>query len=307
MILVVRICWQLLVVLAFSPLLLGLINRVKAFFGGRQGPPLLQPYYDLWRLFHKGTVQSTVTTWLFRFGPVATMVTTLLAAMFVPLALAPAPLHFTGDLLLFIYLLALGRFFLVLSSLDTGSAFEGMGVAREITFGCISEPAMFFNLLVLAKVAESLELQTLLGGSHLTNWQVTGAPLFLVLTSWFLLTLADNCRIPFDDPNTHLELTMIHEVIVLDHSGPMLGILQLAAAAKLFLFSAVIVRLAVPLQLLPPLAAWPVFLAAMLLVAVLLGIVESIMARLRMTLVPHLLTAAGVIGAFGLVLEVAAP
>jgi formate hydrogenlyase subunit 4 len=307
MFLAMKICLQLLVVLSLSPLLIGVINRVKAFFGGRQGPPVLQPYYDLWRLFHKGTVQSTVTTWLFRFGPVAALVTTLVAALFVPLAQAPAPLHFTGDLLLFIYLLALGRFFLVLSSLDTGSPFEGMGVAREITFGCISEPAMFFNLLVLAKVAGSLELQALLGGSQLMTWQAAGAPLLLVLTSWFLLTLADNCRIPFDDPNTHLELTMVHEVIVLDHSGPMLGTLQLAAAAKLFLFSAVIVRLAVPLPMLPVWATWPVFLVAVLLVAVLLGIVESVMARLRMPLVPHLLTAAGVIGAFGLVLEVAAP
>ncbi len=307
MIFVLQVGLQITAVLAFSPLLLGVINRVKAFFGGRQGPPLVQPYYDLWRLAHKGTVQSTVTTWLFRFGPVAALTTTVLAALFVPLARSPAPLHFDGDILLFIYLLALGRFFLVLSSLDTGSAFEGMGVAREITFGCLSEPAMFFNLLVLAKVAGSLEMQSLLGGSHLVTWQAAGAPLLLVLTSWFLLTLADNCRIPFDDPNTHLELTMIHEVIVLDHSGPMLGLLQLAAAAKLFLFSAVIVRLAVPLDLFPVFIAWPAFLGSMLLIAVLLGVVESVMARLRMTLVPHVLTAAGVIGAFGLVLEVASP
>jgi len=300
-----QIVLQLVVVLGFSPLLIGLINRVKAFFGGRTGPPLLQPYYDLWRLLHKGTVQSRVTTWIFRFGPVAALATTLMAALFVPLAQAPAPLHFSGDLLLFIYLLALGRFFLVLSSLDTGSAFEGMGVAREITFGCISEPAMFFNLLVLAKVAGSLQLQTLLGGSYVMSWQIAGAPLVLVLTSWLLLTLADNCRIPFDDPNTHLELTMIHEVIVLDHSGPMLGVLQWAAAAKLFLFSTVIVRLAVPLEMLSGIVAWPVFLVAILLVAAVLGVIESVMARLRMPLVPHLLTAAGVIGAFGLVLEVA--
>lgn len=307
MILLFHAIIQLSVVLIISPLVVGVINRTKAFFGGRQGPPLLQPYLDLWRLFHKGTVQSTVTTWLFRAGPVVTLVTTLLAALLVPLATSHAPLSFTGDLLLFIYLLALGRFALVLSSLDTGSAFEGMGVAREITFGCLSEPAMFFDLLVLAKVSHSLEMQSLLGGPHLVTWQAAGAPLLLVLTSWFLLTLADNCRIPFDDPNTHLELTMIHEVIVLDHSGPMLGILQLASAAKLFLFSAVIVRLAVPLDLLGPILVWPVFMAATLLMGVILGVVESVMARLQMTLVPHVLTAAGVIGAFGLVLEVATP
>src|SRR5262245_44775110 len=131
-------------ILLLAPLMPGIIGRTKAFFGGRQGPPLLQPYYDLWRLLHKGAVISRVTTWIFRFGPAAVWITTLAAACVIPLGSDFAPLSFSGDLLLFAYLLALGRFFMVLAALDTGSSFEGMGAAREVTFACTAEPAMFF-------------------------------------------------------------------------------------------------------------------------------------------------------------------
>jgi formate hydrogenlyase subunit 4 len=208
---------------------------------------------------------------------------------------------------LFAYLFALGRFFLVLAALDTGSSFEGMGAAREVTFACFAEPALFFCLLVLAKVSGSLRMVELFHGSPFAGSGVTGAPLLLVLMSWFLLMLAENCRIPFDDPNTHLELTMIHEVIILDHSGPMLALLQLGAAIKLFVFSALLVRLAVPLDFQNAWVGYPVFLAAIFFVAVILGVVESVLARLRMVLVPHVLTAAAVTAAFGFVLLVTLP
>ena len=291
------------------PLLLGIINRTKSIFGGRQGPPLLQPYYDIWRLLHKDTVQSTTTTWLFRFGPVVNLTTVIVAALMIPLAQAKSPVSFTGDLIFFAYILALGRFFLVLSALDTGSAFEGMGVAREVTFACFAEPAMFFCLLVLAKAFGSLELTQVFNAVPIFNAipsgvGLLGTPLLLVLISWFLIMLAENCRIPFDDPNTHLELTMVHEVIVLDHSGPMLAIIQWSAALKLFVFASLTVRLSVPLNIENGVLAWAVFLGALMVVAVLLGVVESVMARLRMTQVPQVLTAAAVIAAFGFVIVV---
>ncbi|MBI3863844.1 MAG: NADH-quinone oxidoreductase subunit H, partial [Planctomycetia bacterium] len=295
---------HVLMVIAFPPLLQGMINRTKAFFGGRQGPPLFQAYYDLWRLLHKGSVVSTTTTCLFRFGPVASLVTTVFAAMLIPMGQPVTPISFTGDLLLFAYVLALGRFFLVLSALDTGSSFEGMGAAREVSFACLAEPTMFFCLLILAKVSGSLRMVELFGGSLSAESGGAGVLVLLVIASWFLLMLAENCRIPFDDPNTHLELTMIHEVIILDHSGPMLALLQLAAAIKQFVFAALVVRLAVPLNFSSAWANWLIFTAAVLGVAVLLGVVESAMARLRMTIVPHVLTAAGVIAGFGFVLLV---
>jgi formate hydrogenlyase subunit 4 len=297
---------HLLLIVGLPLALLGIVNRTKAFFGGRQGPPLLQPYYDLWRLLRKGAVVSTTTTWIFRFGPVASLATALLAGMLIPLGNDSAPLSFAGDMILFAYLLALGRFFLVLAALDTGSSFEGMGAAREVTFACFAEPAMFFCLLVLAKASGSLQMVELFRGSP-TASGVAGAALLLVLVSWFLLMLAENCRIPFDDPNTHLELTMIHEVIVLDHSGPMLALVQLGAATKLFVFASLLVRLALPLDYPLEWASYPVFLAGLWLVAVALGVVESVMARLRLVLVPHVLTASAVTAALGFMLLVTLP
>src|SRR4051794_3084681 len=136
--------------LLLPPLLLGVIARTKALFAGRVGPPLLQPYYDLLKLFQKGSVLSTTTTWVFLAGPVVGLVTAALAALLVPLGGGPAPLSFAGDLIVLVYVLGLGRFFTALAALDTGSAFEGMGAAREVTFACLAEPAFFLGLLVLA-------------------------------------------------------------------------------------------------------------------------------------------------------------
>ena len=295
---------HIFVIVALPLLLQGVINRTKAFFGGRQGPPLLQPYYDVWRLLQKGTVQSTTTTWLFRFGPVVSLVTAIVAALLIPLGQNWAPCSFSGDVLLFAYVLALGRFFLVLSALDTGSAFEGMGVSRDVTFACIAEPTFFFCILVLAKIFDSLRMADLFNGAFSTQLGTAVTPVLLVFVSWYLLMLAENCRIPFVDPNTHLELTMIHEVIVLDHSGPMLAVIQIASAIKLFVFAALGVRLLLPLGVGNPVIHWLTFLVGVVVMAITLGVVESVMARLRMNRVPQLLTAAGVTAAFGFILLV---
>jgi len=302
---------HILFVLAFPPLLLGVIAKTKAWFAGRVGPPILQPYYDMARLFQKGSVFSTSTTWVFRAGPVVALATTALAACIVPLANSRpdastgalqglAPLSFTGDMILLAYLLGLGRFFTTAAALDTGSSFEGMGAAREATFACLAEPALFLGFVVLAKLSGSLRLDEMLGGSLAADWATYGAPLALVLLSWFIVLLAENCRIPFDDPNTHLELTMVHEVMVLDHSGPAFGMVLYGAAMKLFLFAALVVRMVLPPA--APWVAWPALAAGLLLLAVLIGIVESTMARLRLTHVPLLLVAACLLSAFGVVL-----
>jgi formate hydrogenlyase subunit 4 len=296
---------HVLLALALPPLLVGVIAKTKALFAGRVGPPVLQPYYDLVKLFQKGSVFSTTTTWVFRAGPVVGLVTAALAAMMIPLAERSAPIPpFTGDLILLAYLLGLGRFFTAAAALDTGSAFEGMGAAREVTFACLAEPAFFLGLLVLAKMTGSLQLATMLGGELGPHWPTTGAPLALVLLSWSIVLLADNSRIPFDDPNTHLELTMIHEVMVLDHSGPAFGMILYGAALKLFVFGALVVRLALPVETPWLWLDWSIFVAGMLVMAVLVGVVESTMARLRLTHVPLLLVAACVLSAFGLVLLV---
>src|SRR5262245_55980461 len=234
---------HVLVALALPPLLLGIIAKTKAVFAGRVGPPVLQAYYDLAKLFQKDSVFSTTTTWIFKAGPIVGLVTAAIAVMMVPLGAPAAPISFTGDVILLAYLLGLGRFFTASAALDTGSSFEGMGAAREVTLACLAEPAFFLGLLVLAKLSGSLQLATMLGGSLAENWLTASASLALVLLSWFVVLLVENSRIPFDDPNTHLELTMIHEVMVLDHSGHGLGMIMYDAALRLFIFAGLLARL----------------------------------------------------------------
>jgi formate hydrogenlyase subunit 4 len=290
--------------LLVPPLLLGVINKVKAAFAGRVGPPLAQPYYDLIKLARKGSVFSRTTTWVFRAGPVVAVATALGAGLLVPLGGHPSAIGFAGDLVLFAYLFGLGRFFTIAAALDTGSAFEGMGGAREATFACLAEPALFFGLLVLVRSSGSTSLSGMLGGGLAQAWTHAGASLVLVVVSLFVVLLAETCRIPFDDPNTHLELTMIHEVMVLDHGGPALGMILYGAAMKLFVLGAVIVRIAIPVDGPGSAASWAIFLAGMLALAVVVGVVESVMARLRLLQIPNLLVAACLLAGFGVVLLV---
>jgi formate hydrogenlyase subunit 4 len=292
---------HLAVVLVLPPFLLSVIAKTKAFFAGRAGPPLLQPYHDLYRLSRKGMVVSTTTTWIFRAGPIVGLATGLVAALLVPLGERPAPLAFAGDLVLFAYLFGLARFFTVAAALDTGSPFEGMGGAREAAFSCLAEPALLAGLLVLVRRTGSLSLTTMLGDALPAAWGGAGAALVLVLAALFTVLLAESCRVPFDDPATHLELTMIHEVMVLDHSGPALGMILYGAALKMFVLGAVVVRLATPFGLAGA-AGFAVFLGGMLALAVLVGVVESTMARLRLVQVPKILVSACLLSAFGLVL-----
>jgi formate hydrogenlyase subunit 4 len=293
---------HIVLLVVFPPLLLGVIGKTKALFAGRNGPPLLQAYYDLAKLFQKGSVFSVTTTWVFRAGPVVGLATALLAGMLIPFGGHDSPLSFSGDMILFAYLFALGRFFTAVAALDTGSAFEGMGSAREVTFSCLAEPAMFFGFLVLAKLSNSLSLTTMLNGSFPLGAGVAAPSLVLVAASMFIVLLVENSRIPFDDPNTHLELTMIHEVMVLDHGGPALGMIQYGAAMKLFVMGAVLLRVVAPFELANPWADWGLFVGGILGVAVAVGVVESVMARFRMVFVPTFLVAACLLSAFGVIL-----
>jgi len=287
--------------LFLSPLMLGVITRVKARFAGRRGAPLLQPYLDLVKLFRKGSVFSRTTTWVFRMGPVVGLATAALASLLVPMG-GRAPFSFEGDVLLFASLLGLGRFFTVAAAMDTGSAFEGMGAAREATYSALAEPALFLSLLVLARFSASLSLSAMLGPGLGARWGTSGASLVLVVAALFVVLLAENSRIPVDDPTTHLELTMIHEVMVLDHGGPALGMVLAGAATKLFVLGALVAHVAVPLGEGDPLLGWAWFLGAQLAIAVAIGFVESIMARLRLTQVPSLLVAACLLSAFAVIL-----
>jgi formate hydrogenlyase subunit 4 len=287
--------------LALPPLLLGFVNRVKAIVAGRRGPPLWQAYADLARLARKGAVYSRTTTWVFRAGPVVSLAAVATACLLMPFGGAPALLSFDGDLVLFAYLLGVARFATVMAALDTGSAFEGMGAAREVTFSSLAEPALFLSLVTLARATGTLSLGGMLGPSLAGAWGHAAPALLLAAIALFVVALAENARIPVDDPNTHLELTMIHEAMVLDHSGPDLALIQYGAALKLLLFGALVARVALG-PAMTGAAAVAVFLAGMLAFAVAVGTVESVMARLRLNRVPQMLVGASVLSAFGLVL-----
>jgi formate hydrogenlyase subunit 4 len=295
---------HLVLLTVLPPLLLGVINKTKAWFAGRVGPPLLQPYYDLSRLMRKGMVLSTTTTWVFRAGPVVTLAAVVLAGLLVPIGRFNAPIAFTGDLIFFAYLFGLARFFTTAAALDTGSAFEGMGAAREVTFACLTEPALFFALLVLARVSGSLTLTDVLHGPAGGFSPAVTAPLVLIAIGLFVVLLAETCRIPVDDPNTHLELTMIHEVMVLDHSGPLFGVILYASALKLFVLGAVLLHVIAPFATGQALLDWPLVILEMMGLAAVIGVVESVMARLQMRHVPYLLIAAMLFCGFGFLLLV---
>jgi formate hydrogenlyase subunit 4 len=291
---------QALLLLGLPPLLLGIIGRVKAIVAGRAGAPLLQPYWDLLRWLRKGAVYSRTTTWVFWFAPAALLVSTVAAATVLPLAAPRAPLAFDGDLVLFAGLLGLGRFFTMAAALDTGSSFEGMGASREAAVGALAEPALFLSLVTLVVATGQLSLSTIF--SSLAAHSGATPVLWLAAAALVAVVLAENARIPVDDPSTHLELTMIHEVMVLDHSGPDLAFIEYAAAIKLFVTCVPLVGVVAPAALGHPLSVT----AAALVVAVGIGAVESTMARLRLLRVKQFLIGASALAAVALAAELLA-
>jgi formate hydrogenlyase subunit 4 len=290
------------IVLLIAPALSGIVTRTKSFLAGRRGAPVLQLYYDIAKLLRKGSVYSTTTTWIFRGAPIVLLVSVVAALLFLPLDGRNALVQFEGDMIALAALLALGRFALVLAGLDTGSSFEGMGASREVTFASFAEPGLFLCLIGLALATGQLSLSGMMGSPIGAAWHQAGAPLVLIGISLLILLLAENSRVPVDDPATHLELTMIHEVIVLDHSGPDFAVILYAGSLKLALFSALVVGVFGPRGLLGNAMAIALLVGGLVLVAVVVGIVESAMARLRLTRVPQLLVGAGALALFAIIL-----
>jgi formate hydrogenlyase subunit 4 len=294
--------FYLVVALAAAPLMLGVINRTKALFAGRTGQPLLQLYFDLWKLLHKGAVYSRTTTWVFRAGPIVGLASILVVAALTPFGGAPALIGFPGDLLLFAYFLGLLRFFTVLAALDTGSAFEGMGASREVTFSALAEPALLLGLAVVARKTGSLSLSGMFSGDAVAAWAHAGPAILLVAGALLVILLAECARIPVDDPNTHLELTMIHEVMVLDHGGPDFAFILYTSALKLWVLGVLFINVLIPARTGFFLFDGLIALAGMFGLAVGIGVIESIMARLRLLRVPQLLVAAGALAGLAMFL-----
>ena len=292
----------LLAVRVVAPVLPGIANRTKSALTGRRGAPVLQLYWDLARLWRKGVVYSRTTTLIFRVAPVVLLAATLLAAALLPLDGRHALLSFPGDLVAFAGLLGLGRFVLALAAMDTGSSFEGMGASREVTVASFAEPALFLCFIVLVLATGQLDLAGMYGPPLSAAWPLAAPSLGLAAGSLFIVALAETCRVPVDDPLTHLELTMIHEVMVLDHSGPDLALILYAGAVKMALFGVLVAGVLLPRAGWPPGQALAALLLGLVLVAIAIGVVESVMARLRMNRVPQLLIAASALAVFALIL-----
>ena len=290
--------------LLLAPLLPGVINRTKALIAGRRGPPLLQPYRDLAKCLRRGAVYGEATSWVFRLGPVANLAALLAATLVVPLGGIAAPLSFAGDPIVLVGLMALGRFATVLAALDTGSSFEGMGASREAHFAVLAEPALLLALATLARASGALSLTAIYGALTPSLWPAVLPSLGLVAITLLVLELVENSRIPVDDPTTHLELTMIHEVMVLDHSGPDFAYIQYASALKLWLIGSLLIGLVVPAR-----GAWwaglPVLLLGMAALGAVIGVIESAMARYRLVRVPQFIVGAATLSAVAFILILA--
>jgi formate hydrogenlyase subunit 4 len=292
----------LIVALALAPLMQGMIVRTKSVVAGRKGQPLMQLYWDLRKLLHKGAVYSQTTSWIFQMGPVVGLASLLLALALIPFGGFPALSSFSGDFIVLAYLMAIGRFFTVLAALDTGSSFEGMGASREVTFSALAEPTLFLSIAALARQTGRISLSPLLTAVSWGVWAHAAPMLSLTLAALMIVLLAENARIPVDDPTTHLELTMIHEVMALDHSGPDFALIQYGAALKMWLFAAIVIGVAVPWHLGNRWIDTAVGLVGMLILAFATGLIESSMARLRLLRVPQLLLVAIVLSALALAL-----
>lgn len=292
--------YNLLILLLAPPFFIGVINRVKAILAGRKGPPLFQLYFDIFKLLRKGATYSSTSSYLFRIIPLTILVMALCAGCLLPIA-GTSLINFGGDLILFVYLFALCRFLTITAAMDVGSSFEGMGASREATFGAFSELTTFIVLVALAVITHSLSLNQIFqwSGNHLTS-----EPSFILLFfAFFFILLTENSRMPIDDPNTHLELTMIHEVMILDYSGPDLGIILYGASMKLFIFMAFAVMLISPTVESGPLETAGIVLLKILFVAIVIGIIESVTARIRFIKIPQFLIASFVLSLFALLIS----
>jgi formate hydrogenlyase subunit 4 len=294
MISALQLLLQLVVMLLLAPLLPGIVTRVKAWVAGRRGPPVLQLYYDLAKLWRKGIVLSTAVSPGHVAGPAIAWIAIVGAALLLPVLPAGSLLAFRGDALLFVYLLALARFCTAMAALDTGSAFEGMGAAREVSYAVINEAAIITALLALTVQTGSISL------THMLTPPAAGSGSALLAAGLFGVLLAENCRVPFDDPNTHLELTMIHEAMVLDHSGPPLAAILHGASLKLLLFSVLLAKSVLAVGAFSTASAAGVLAASVLIITVAVGLVESLLARLAFRRVPLLLTTSFLLCLFAL-------
>jgi len=284
-----------------APLLNGIVNKLKARLSGRLGASVLQPYFDLMRLARKETIYSRSSSFITHLAPVVVWNTTAFAVLLLPIGPFPASISFDGDIILLAYLLGLGRFLQILAALDVASSFEGMGASREARFAVFAEPIFFFTFGSLALVTGRFSFQSIISG---IAWDKPLFPIFIVVSSIsiFFLMITECSRMPVDDPNTHLELTMIHEVMILDASGFDLMLYLHAASLKLLLYGILVTSLLNPFGWLKPAVGVMLVLCVLAVLATCLAAIETLMARFRLVLVPQFLLYATVIGVLNILI-----
>lgn len=271
-----------LIIFLFLPfIMLGIIKKTKAFWGGRKGVSLLQPWYDFVRLMKKEPVISETTSFVFKLAPVVALASVLTASLFVPTISGYSILNMEFSFIIFAYILGMGKFFSVISAMDTGSSFEGMGASREVCFTALIEPAFFIIMASICAAVGIFNFQSL--NMFLYNADILGiCIIILTVIALFIMLLTETSRVPVDDPATHLELTMIHEVMILDNSGSDLALLSWASGIKMVIISSLIATLVIPFNL-PILVSAILYLLLLSFVAVAIGTIESAIARLRMS------------------------
>jgi formate hydrogenlyase subunit 4 len=270
---------SLILILLTSLFFMGIVVRTKSLASGRKGPGLFQPMKDLFRLWEKGSVYSKTTSFIFRIAPTAYTASVLMAILMVPHGNHPGLISFNGDFVMFAYTLAFGKFLLIISALDTGSSFEGMGASREALYSMLVEPAFFILMGSFALFTGQTSFQGIFSLLHFGSnvSYMLGA---LATVVFVMMAMVENSRMPYDDPKTHLELTMVHEVMILDNSGFDLGLIQYMTHLKFAMYGALIANLFIgqlPLGL-----SIPLFFVTQILFAIAVGLIESFRARHRM-------------------------
>jgi formate hydrogenlyase subunit 4 len=300
---------QMLLVLLLAPALVGLVRKVKARLMRRRGAPIVQPYRDLLRLLRKEVVLAENASWLFRVIPYLIFAATWVAAALVPTFATGLLFSWSADLIAIIALLASTRFFLALAGMDVGTSFGGIGSSREVMIASLAEPAMIMIVFTLALIAGSTQLSTMAAFMDSPDVGLR-VSLGLALIALIIVALAENARIPVDNPATHLELTMVHEAMVLEYSGRHLALIELAAALKLLLYISLIACLFVPWGLAPAeaglasaLPAIVAYVAKLAAGGILLAVFETSIAKMRVFRVPQFLGAALMLGLLGTLLR----
>jgi formate hydrogenlyase subunit 4 len=299
---------QLALLLAIAPLTSGIMKTAKARLQTRIGPGLLQPYRDMRKLLRKGMVIPDTASWLFHAAPYIVFLSALLAGLMIPTVAADAPLSVFGGVLAVVYLLALGRFFLALGGLDTGSSFGGLGSSREMTISALAEPAMMAAIFTVAIGVGSTNLSEVAHGALGHGWRFFAPSQMLAFAALLIVVIAETGRIPVDNPATHLELTMVHEAMILEYSGPYLALIEWGAWLKQLVLMTLVVNTFFPFGLSPSwgargglLASFAWYLLKLLLLGGVIVLIETTNAKMRLFRVPELLAVAFVLGALALI------